>query len=63
MHGVSNLYMAGYSVFPTGGYINPTLTVLAMSLRLADRLKGLFAAGGAGARASAHAFDAEAAGV
>lgn len=31
VHGVSNLYVAGYSVFPTSGYINPTLTVLAMS--------------------------------
>lgn len=40
VHGVGNLYMAGYSVFPTGGYINPTLTVLALALRLADRVKG-----------------------
>lgn len=39
VHGVSNLYVAGYSVFPTGGYMNPTLTVLAMSLRLADHIK------------------------
>ncbi len=43
VHGVSNLYVAGYSVFPTGGYINPTLTVLAMSLRLADHLKEVLA--------------------
>jgi len=39
VHGVSNLYVAGYSIFPTGGYINPTLTVLALSLRLGDHLK------------------------
>ncbi len=43
VHGVSNLYVAGYSTFPTGGYINPTLTVLAMSLRLADHLKQVLA--------------------
>ena len=54
VHGVSNLYMAGYSVFPTGGYINPTLTVLAMSLRLADHVKQVLAeAGGPGAHATA----------
>lgn len=41
VHGVANLFVAGYSVFPTGGYINPTLTVLALSLRLADHLRGL----------------------
>ena len=39
VHGVGNLFVAGYSVFPTGGYINPTLTVVAMSLRLADHVK------------------------
>ncbi|WP_448187855.1 GMC oxidoreductase [Azospirillum sp. sgz301742] len=39
VHNVNNLYVAGSSVFPTGGYINPTLTLLALSLRLADRLK------------------------
>lgn len=39
VHGVSNLFMAGCSVFPTGGYINPTLTIMALATRLGDRLK------------------------
>ena len=39
VHGVSNLFVAASSVFPTGGYINPTLTVLALALRIADRVK------------------------
>lgn len=39
VHNVNNLYVAGSSVFPTGGYINPTLTLLALSLRLSERLK------------------------
>jgi choline dehydrogenase-like flavoprotein len=38
VHGVRNLFVAGSSVFPTGGYANPTLTLLAMSIRLADHL-------------------------
>ncbi|HSE97774.1 MAG TPA: GMC family oxidoreductase [Blastocatellia bacterium] len=39
VHGVSNLFIAGSSVFPTGGYINPTLTIIALSIRLADHVK------------------------
>jgi choline dehydrogenase-like flavoprotein len=39
VHGVSNLFIASGSVFPTGGYANPTLTVLALALRVADRVK------------------------
>lgn len=39
VHGLANLYIAGSSVFPTCGYANPTLTILALALRLADHLK------------------------
>lgn len=39
VHGVSNLYVAGSSVFPTSGIGNPTLTLLAMTMRLSDHLK------------------------
>ena len=40
VHGLSNLFVAGSSVFPTGGFANPTLTIVALALRLADHLKG-----------------------
>jgi len=40
VHGYENLYVAGSSVFTTGGWANPTLTILALSLRLADHLDG-----------------------
>jgi len=39
VHGVSNLFVAGSSVFPTSGYANPTLTVVALALRLAEHLQ------------------------
>lgn len=39
VHGVENLSIAGSSVFPTSGYVNPTLTLVALAIRLADRLK------------------------
>ncbi|GAF80398.1 unnamed protein product [marine sediment metagenome] len=39
MHGVSNLYIAGSSVFPTAGFENPTFTILALALRLADHIR------------------------
>lgn len=38
VHGIDNLYIAGSSVYPTGGAINPTFTLVALSLRLADHL-------------------------
>jgi choline dehydrogenase-like flavoprotein len=43
VHGVSNLYVAGSSVFPTYGASNPTLNLIALTLRLADRLKKVMA--------------------
>jgi choline dehydrogenase-like flavoprotein len=39
VHGVNNLYVAGSSVFPTYGASNPTLNLIALTLRLADHLK------------------------
>jgi len=42
VHGMDNLYVAGSSVFPTGGWAFPTYTIVAMSLRLADCLHCLF---------------------
>lgn len=39
VHGTGNLYLAGSSVFPTTGNANPTLTIVALALRLADHLK------------------------
>lgn len=41
VHGVRNLFLAGSSVFPTGGAHSPTLTIIALALRLADHLKSL----------------------
>jgi choline dehydrogenase-like flavoprotein len=41
VHGLANLFVAGSSVFPTVGYANPTLTIVALSLRLADHLKSI----------------------
>ncbi|MDE8653745.1 FAD-dependent oxidoreductase [Novosphingobium album (ex Liu et al. 2023)] len=41
VHGYANLHVAGSSVFATAGWANPTLTIVAFALRLADRLDGL----------------------
>jgi len=39
VHGIENLYIGSSAVFPTGGHSNPTLTIIALCLRLADHLK------------------------
>jgi choline dehydrogenase-like flavoprotein len=39
VHELDNLYVAGSSVFPTAGAANPTLTIVALALRLADRIQ------------------------
>jgi choline dehydrogenase-like flavoprotein len=38
VHGVANLFVAGASIFPTAGFANPMLTIVALALRLADHL-------------------------
>ena len=39
VHSIDNLYIAGSSVFATGGYTNPTFALVTLALRLADTLK------------------------
>ena len=39
VHGIENLSIASSSVFPTGGHSNPTLTLLALTIRMAEELK------------------------
>ena len=39
VHGVENLYVAGSSVFPTAGVANPTMTIVALSIRLGEHLR------------------------
>ena len=43
VHSVENLYVAGASVFPTSGCANPTFTIVALSIRLAEHLRGALA--------------------
>jgi choline dehydrogenase-like flavoprotein len=38
VHGIANLFVAGSSVFPTSGSAGPTLTIVALAIRLADHL-------------------------
>jgi choline dehydrogenase-like flavoprotein len=38
IHSMTNVYVTGGSVFPTGGYLNPTLTIIALAARLADTI-------------------------
>jgi choline dehydrogenase-like flavoprotein len=41
VHGIANLHVAGASCYATAAAPNPTLTVVALSLRLSDHLKTL----------------------
>jgi choline dehydrogenase-like flavoprotein len=41
VHGIANLFVAGSSLFPTSGWANPTLTIVALALRTADRIAEL----------------------
>jgi choline dehydrogenase-like flavoprotein len=45
LHNIDNLYIASASVFPTSSQANPTLTIVAMSLRLADHIADTVHAG------------------
>ncbi len=42
IHGMGNLFIMGSSVFPTVGRDTPTLTIVALAIRLADHIKILF---------------------
>lgn len=41
VHGVENLYVASSAVLPTSSQAHPTLTIVALALRLADHLRGI----------------------
>ncbi|MCP4925058.1 MAG: GMC family oxidoreductase [Gammaproteobacteria bacterium] len=41
--GIDNLFVTGSSIFPNIGHTNPTLNLIALSLRLADHIKGRLA--------------------
>jgi len=44
VHGIQNLFIAGSSCFTTGSAVNPTYTIVALSIRLADHIKDLLIA-------------------
>lgn len=39
VHGVPNLYVAGSATFPTSSHANPTLTIVALALRLGEHIR------------------------
>lgn len=41
VHGINNLFVAGSSVFPTGGGCNPTFTLTMIALRLGEHIASL----------------------
>ena len=40
VHSLKNLYIGGSSLFPTGGWQNPTFTIVALALKLAEHIHG-----------------------
>jgi choline dehydrogenase-like flavoprotein len=46
VHGLANLYIGGSSVFASGGFQNPTYTIVQLALRLGDHLAETASAGG-----------------
>jgi len=44
VHGIDNLFVASSATFPTSSQANPTLTIVALSLRLAEHLRSLLRA-------------------
>jgi choline dehydrogenase-like flavoprotein len=44
VHGIEKFFVTGSSVFPTGPGVNPTLTIAALAIRVADHLKTKLAA-------------------
>lgn len=41
VHGIPNLFVVGSSIFPTYGASNPTMNMIALTLKLADHLRGI----------------------
>ena len=39
VHDINNLYISGSSSFFTGGYTNPTFTIVQLAVRLAEKIK------------------------
>ena len=39
VHGTNNMYIASSAVFPSPSHANPTFTIIALSIRLAELLK------------------------
>lgn len=62
VHGVDNLFIASSAVFATTSFANPTLTIVAMAIRVADRVKRLSGVRNHGAAAADADVDVDAAG-
>ena len=39
VHGSKNIFIVGSSVFPTNGWVNPSFTIAALGIRLADHIE------------------------